>query len=77
VNDLNDVVKEYITKLEKVSPMGMRMTKEVVHLSLDSPSMDSVIGLENRNQTIMFKTQDSQEALSAFFEKRKPDFKDN
>lgn len=54
----------------------MRLTKQVVHLSLDSPSFDNVVALEDRNQTMAFKTNDSMEAITSRFEKRDPVFKD-
>lgn len=40
------------------SPFGLRLTKEVLHASLDGASFDAVIKLENRNQVLAANTQD-------------------
>jgi enoyl-CoA hydratase/carnithine racemase len=72
---LDAAADHYLQLRSRVSPMGLRMTKQVVHLSMDAPSMDTVIGLEDRNQTVMIRTEDSQEALAAFFDgKRVPNY---
>lgn len=56
------------------SPFGVRMTKRVVQTNVDAPSLDAAIDLENRNQVLAVQTQDMTEALTAFREKRAPNF---
>lgn len=56
------------------SPLGLRMTKEAINLSLDSPSLETIIQLENRTQMLCSSSSDLNEAISAFFEKRKPKY---
>lgn len=58
------------------SPMGIRMTKEVMWSALETPAMRSAIDLENRTQVMLSRTFDHREALSAFLEKREPSFED-
>src|SRR3954447_6087597 len=57
------------------SPWGVRMTKEVGWSQLEVGSLQAGIDLENRTQILSSFTDDSREAMTAFLEKRPPDFK--
>ncbi|MFX0036557.1 MAG: enoyl-CoA hydratase/isomerase family protein [Candidatus Hermodarchaeota archaeon] len=65
-----EVAKDLLTK----SPLGLRMTKEAINLSLDSPSLETIMQLENRSQMICSTSDDLLEGVNAFFEKRKPSY---
>ena len=54
------------------SPMGLRMTKEGLGLAIDSPSLESAMAIENRNQVMCAASADFREGLAAFLEKRPP-----
>jgi enoyl-CoA hydratase len=54
------------------SPFGVRMTKQVLHLNVDAPSLEAAIELENRTQILATRTDDMREALAAFVERRPP-----
>jgi enoyl-CoA hydratase/carnithine racemase len=56
------------------SPLGVRLTKQVVQANVDAPSLEAAVELENRNQALASRTEDMAEALRAFREKRQPDF---
>ncbi|MBD3195053.1 MAG: enoyl-CoA hydratase/isomerase family protein [Candidatus Lokiarchaeota archaeon] len=56
------------------SPLGLRMTKEAINLSMDSPSLETMIQLENRTQMLCSTSADVMEGVKAFFEKRDPDY---
>jgi enoyl-CoA hydratase len=58
------------------SPMGVRMTKEVMWSALEIPGQQAAIDLENRTQIMVGQTADHVEALRAFLEKRAPAFED-
>ena len=58
------------------SPMGLRMTKETLNLSIDAPSLDAGLTIEDRQQVMLIATADHQEALQAFQERRAPHFED-
>jgi enoyl-CoA hydratase len=58
------------------SPMGVWMTKEVMWSQLEIGSLQAGIDLENRTQILTSFTRDTLEAMTAFVEKRSPDFKD-
>lgn len=56
------------------SPWGVRLTKQVLQTNVDAPSLDAAVELENRNQVLATRTVDMAEALTAFREKRPPNF---
>jgi enoyl-CoA hydratase len=56
------------------SPMGVRMTKEVMWSQLEVGSLQAGIDLENRTQILTSYGADQREAAVAFLEKRAPDF---
>jgi len=56
------------------SPLGVRLTKQMVQVNVDAPSLEAAVELENRNQTLSAGTQDMEEAFMAFREKRPPVF---
>ena len=58
------------------SPMGLRMTKETLNLSIDAPGLDAGLTIEDRQQVMLLATADHQEAVRAFLEKRAPVYRD-
>ena len=56
--------------------MGLRLTKEVLNETVTGISLENALKLENRNQILMGQTADSREAISAWNEKRQPQWKD-
>lgn len=72
--ELMDSALEIADELLNKSPLGLRMTKEAVNLSLDSPSLETMVQLENRAQMLAGASKDVFKGISAFFEKRKPKY---
>jgi enoyl-CoA hydratase/carnithine racemase len=56
------------------SPWGVRLTKQVLQTNVDAPSLEAAVELENRNQVLATRAGDMAEALTAFREKRPPNF---
>ena len=56
------------------SPFGIWMTKEVMWSNLEVSSQRAAIDLENRTQILASQTADMAEAMSAFLQKRPPNF---
>lgn len=56
------------------SPLGLRLTKECLRMSLDAPSLEAAIAMEDRNQILAATSPDFGEGIRAFFEKRRPDY---
>jgi len=58
------------------TPLGLRLTKECLRMSLDAGSLEEVIALEDRNQVLAAGTADFREGVRAFLEKRPARFRD-
>jgi enoyl-CoA hydratase len=56
------------------SPFGVALTKEGMWSALEIPGLQAAIDLENRQQIMASATEDHQEALRAFLERRPPQF---
>jgi enoyl-CoA hydratase/carnithine racemase len=75
----SDLLEEAVAVARQIaanSPLGVRLTKAVLHANVDAPSLEAAIELENRNQVLAAGTADMAEALSAFRERRAPTFQD-
>ncbi len=58
------------------SPLGVRLTKEALAMSLDAGSLEQVIAMEDRNQILCVQSPDVVEGMRAFLEKRPPRYAD-
>lgn len=56
------------------TPFGVALTKEGMWSALEIPGMQAAIDLENRQQIMASATADHREAMSAFLEKRPPNY---
>ena len=56
----------------KASPMGLRMTKDLLNQVMDAPSLEAELAIEDRQQVVLLETADHAEAVAAFMEKRAP-----
>lgn len=56
------------------SPMGVRLTKQLISANVDAPSLASALEIENRSQVLTAQSEDMREALDAFRTKRPPVF---
>lgn len=70
-----DAALEVADLIAANSPFGVWMTKEVMWTNLEASSLQGAIDLENRTQILTTFTQDMQEAIGAFLQKRDPDFR--
>jgi enoyl-CoA hydratase/carnithine racemase len=73
-DDLFESAEELAKIMLSKSPLGLRMTKQAINLSMDSPSLDTMIQLENRTQMLCSTSDDIMEGVQAFFEKREPQY---
>jgi enoyl-CoA hydratase len=58
------------------SPLGVKLTKECLNMSLDAGSLEQVIAMEDRNQILCTRSDDFREGVRAFLEKRTATFRD-
>ncbi len=71
---LDDAVDEILGALTAKSPIGLRLGKEAFHRMSDMPLEEAVDYLCGK-LTEVVSTQDAVEGITAFIEKRKPEFK--
>jgi enoyl-CoA hydratase len=72
--DLADRVTQTVDALLAAPPLSLGLTKQAMWLSLEIPSFDAAVELENRQQVLTALTQDQAEAMAAFRDGRKPEY---
>jgi len=71
-----DVAAEpYVEAMMTASPIGLRLSKECLNMSVDASSLEAAIAMEDRNQVLCSRSDDFNEGIRAFLEKRKPVYK--
>jgi len=60
----------------KLTPLGLRLTKEGVHMAIDAPNLEAAVAMEDRQQILCAGGNDFREGISAFLEKREPRYAD-
>ena len=78
---VSDVVEEdgldaaaapYVEAMMMASPVGLRLSKDCINMSIDAGSIEQVIAIEDRNQVLCSRSEEFNEGMRAFMEKRKP-----
>jgi enoyl-CoA hydratase/carnithine racemase len=72
--DLAKAAVPYLEEMLTTSPLGLRLTKECLNMSVDAPGLEAAINMEDRNQILCAQTNDVREGMTAFLEKRKPNY---
>jgi enoyl-CoA hydratase len=67
---------EMAARMAKFSPYGLEMTKSMLWVNLENPSLESAIQIEDRNQLMLGFTANLPEAIRAFDEGREPVYTD-
>jgi len=62
VNAAIDVAEVMLGK----TPFGLRMTKEVLDINIDAPSLESALQLENRTQQLAVQSDGFRQAVERF-----------
>ncbi len=76
-DDLERAGREIATEILANSPVGVRLTKECLNMSIDAGSLEAVIAMEDRQQILVAQSGDMREGVSAFLAKRTPDYRDS
>ncbi len=71
---LPEAIKFAVDFMLTRSPLGLQLTKEAINFNMDAGSLEAAIKLEDRNQTLAGQTDDAMEGVTAFFEKRRPNY---
>ncbi|MQA73448.1 MAG: enoyl-CoA hydratase/isomerase family protein [Solirubrobacterales bacterium] len=72
--EFDAAVDEWATKLASKSPLVMRLGKDAMWRQLDMPLLDALDYLKSQ-LAIELSTQDAIEGVTAFFEKREPEWR--
>ena len=71
--ELMTQVKELAAKLAAKPPLAIKLAKNAIHTGLNI-SLDEGIEYENKLFAILCGSEDKQEGVNAFLEKRRPNF---
>lgn len=72
--DLMDTSKAILRKVTKNGPLAVKMVLESIYRGLDTTLLEAT-GVESSLFGLLASTEDVKEGMTAFLEKRKPDFK--
>lgn len=72
---MDEAAAPLIDSMLTTAPLGLRLTKECLRMSIDAPSLEAAVAMEDRNQILCAAGPDFDEAIAAFFEKRRPDYR--
>jgi enoyl-CoA hydratase/carnithine racemase len=73
VEELDAAVAEYVTRLHRLTPWGLAMTKEMLNRAA-TMDYSSAVEMEAWTQTLLMRSEDFREFRSAFAERRHPVF---
>lgn len=71
---MEEAARPYLDEMLTTSPLGLRMTKECLNMSVDAGSLEAAVAMEDRNQILCAQTSDFGEGVRAFLEKRQPSY---
>ena len=72
--EFDGAVADWAAKLASKSPVVMRLGKDAMYRQMDMP-FDEALDYLRHNLTLALSTEDIQEGVKAFFEKREPEWK--
>ena len=76
-DQLESAARPYLEEMITTSPLGLRLTKECLNMSVDAGSLEAAVNMEDRNQILCSQTNDVREGMTAFLQKRAPVYTDS
>ena len=73
---LETTAQGLIERMLRTAPFSLRLSKEALGFAVDAPSLDAAMAMEDRQQILTSQSKDHIEAMTAFLEKRDPEFGD-
>ena len=74
--EARDAAIDIAKGMTKFSPYGLAMTKDIIWVNLENPSLEAAIEIEDRNQLMLGFTENLPEAIRAFGADREPVYTD-
>ncbi len=71
---LEAAAEDYLAAMLATAPEALRMTKQCFNFSIDAPSFEAALAMEDRNQVLLGNEPAFREGIQAFLEKRAPRF---
>ena len=62
---MEEAAAPLIEQMLTTSPMGLRLTKECLRMSIDAPSLEAAVAMEDRNQILCSQDGDFGEGVAA------------
>ncbi len=75
-DDLEGIALDMAEQMCEFSPYGLAMTKDIIWVNLENPSLEAAIEIEDRNQLMLGFTENLPEAIRAFSGERRPRYTD-
>lgn len=75
VSGMAEEVSGFVDDMLNATPLGLRLTKDGLNLSIDAAGLEAVMAIEDRNQMLTANDPNFAEGIAAFFEKRRPNYK--
>jgi enoyl-CoA hydratase len=75
-DELLSTALELASDMCRFSPYGLAMTKDILWVNLENPSLEAAIEIEDRNQLMLGFTENLPEAIRAFDQGRVPSYTD-
>jgi enoyl-CoA hydratase/carnithine racemase len=69
-SNLTEAAQPYIDDMLAATPIGLRLTKECLNMSVDAGSLEAAIAMEDRNQILASQSGDFRQRVKEFLEKR-------
>jgi len=69
-----EAAKELALKMLGTSGMGLNLTKECFNFSMDAPSLEAAVAMEDRQQTMTVRSGDFEAGIMAFLSKQPPNY---
>jgi len=73
-DEFDEAVRDWATKLDSKSPVLMRLGHDAMYRQQDM-ALDEALEFLRSQLSLTFSTEDIQEGVQAFFEKREPKWK--
>jgi enoyl-CoA hydratase len=75
ISSLHETVDKVVAEMVAKPPLALRAAKNVINNSITCDSIEAALAIERGACSWLLASEDSQEGVAAFLEKRKPKFK--